>query len=55
LPRSTEDRVFEIGLDLPRNRGLGPLPIATTLLAIDRARKVLGFEPRHSWRDHVTQ
>jgi nucleoside-diphosphate-sugar epimerase len=24
-----------------------------TLLAIDRARKVLGFEPRHSWRDHV--
>jgi len=26
-----------------------------TLLAIDRARKVLGFEPRHSWRDHVAQ
>jgi nucleoside-diphosphate-sugar epimerase len=26
-----------------------------TLLAIDRARQVLGFEPRHSWRDHVTQ
>jgi nucleoside-diphosphate-sugar epimerase len=25
-----------------------------TLLAIDRARKVLGFEPRHSWRDHVS-
>lgn len=24
-----------------------------TLLAIDRAREVLGFEPRHSWRDHV--
>jgi nucleoside-diphosphate-sugar epimerase len=24
-----------------------------TLLAIDRARRVLGFEPRHSWRDHV--
>jgi len=24
-----------------------------TLLAIDRARKVLGYEPRHSWRDHV--
>src|ERR1017187_6115549 len=24
------------------------------LLAIDRARKVLGFEPRHSWRDHVS-
>jgi nucleoside-diphosphate-sugar epimerase len=25
-----------------------------TLLAIDHARKVLGFEPRHSWRDHVS-
>ena len=28
LPRSSEDRVFEIGLDLSRNRGLGPLPVA---------------------------
>ena len=25
-----------------------------TLLAIDRAREVLGFEPEHSWRNHVT-
>ncbi|HKE50047.1 MAG TPA: NAD(P)-dependent oxidoreductase [Actinomycetes bacterium] len=25
-----------------------------TLLAIDRARKVLGYEPSHSWRDHVS-
>jgi len=25
-----------------------------TLLAIDRAREVLGFRPEHSWRDHVT-
>ena len=25
-----------------------------TLLAIDRAREVLGFVPAHSWRDHVT-
>ena len=24
-----------------------------TLLAIDKARRVLGFQPRHSWRDHV--
>jgi nucleoside-diphosphate-sugar epimerase len=24
-----------------------------TLLAIDRARQVLGYEPRHSWRDHL--
>jgi nucleoside-diphosphate-sugar epimerase len=25
-----------------------------TLLAIDHAREVLGFEPEHSWRHHVT-
>ena len=25
-----------------------------TLLAIDRAREALGFDPAHSWRDHVT-
>jgi nucleoside-diphosphate-sugar epimerase len=24
-----------------------------TLLAIDRARQVLGFEPRHTWRNHL--
>jgi hypothetical protein len=24
-----------------------------TLLSIGRARQVLGYEPRHSWRDHV--
>ena len=25
-----------------------------TLLAIDRARQVLGFAPGHSWRDYVS-
>ena len=25
-----------------------------TLLSIEKARKLLGYEPRHSWRDHVT-
>jgi nucleoside-diphosphate-sugar epimerase len=30
------------------------VPGTETLLAIDRARRVLGFEPQHSWRDHVT-
>jgi hypothetical protein len=24
-----------------------------TLLAIDRARELIGFAPQHSWRDHV--
>jgi hypothetical protein len=24
-----------------------------TLLSIDKARRVLGYEPQHSWRDHA--
>lgn len=24
-----------------------------TLLSIDKARSLLGYEPEHSWRDHV--
>jgi nucleoside-diphosphate-sugar epimerase len=31
----------------------GPVAEFGTLLSIDRARKVLGYEPRHSWRDHL--
>ncbi|WP_243074383.1 NAD(P)-dependent oxidoreductase [Microbacterium sp. SS28] len=31
----------------------GDLGVNDTLLSIDKARRVLGFEPRHSWRDHV--
>jgi len=25
-----------------------------TLLSIDKARRLLGYEPRHSWRDELT-
>jgi hypothetical protein len=31
----------------------GALAEFGTLLAIERARALLGYEPRHSWRDHV--
>ncbi|MGI9822035.1 NAD-dependent epimerase/dehydratase family protein [Agromyces sp. Marseille-Q5079] len=31
----------------------GDLGVNTTLLSIDKARRLLGFEPAHSWRDHV--
>ena len=31
----------------------GEITGTTTLLSIERARHVLGFEPTHSWRDHV--
>jgi nucleoside-diphosphate-sugar epimerase len=29
------------------------IPEYGTLLAIDRARQLLGYQPRHSWRDHT--
>ncbi|KQM81581.1 NAD(P)-dependent oxidoreductase [Agromyces sp. Leaf222] len=31
----------------------GDLGTNDTLLSIDKARRLLGFEPAHSWRDHV--
>ena len=43
-----------------RRRGLpgvevrGDLGVNDTLLSIDKARRLLGYEPRHSWRDEVT-
>jgi nucleoside-diphosphate-sugar epimerase len=36
--------------DVPITRTLGE---HETLLGIDKARRVLGFVPSHSWRDHV--
>ncbi|MQA86373.1 MAG: NAD-dependent epimerase/dehydratase family protein [Streptosporangiales bacterium] len=36
--------------DTPLTRDIGE---NEALLAIDRARDVLGFAPRHSWRDHL--
>jgi nucleoside-diphosphate-sugar epimerase len=30
-----------------------PVEGTTTLLSIDQARRVLGFEPQHSWRSHA--
>lgn len=36
---------------LPDVEVRGPLEGFTTLLGIDRARRVLGYEPQHSWRD----
>jgi hypothetical protein len=36
--------------DVPLTR---PVEGFETLLAIDKARELLGYEPEHSWRDHV--
>ena len=48
MSRSSADLAAEVfpGVELTREVGEHE-----TLLSIDKARRVLGFEPRHSWRD----
>ena len=52
MNRPSEGLLAEVFPDVRLTREVGEFG---TLLAIDRARQVLGFEPRHSWRDHVSQ
>jgi nucleoside-diphosphate-sugar epimerase len=50
MPRPSAELLHEVfpGVELTRE-----ISEFETLLAIDRARTVLGFEPQHSWRDHL--
>jgi len=50
MNRPSADLLAEVFPGVRLTRDVGEFG---TLLAIDRARKVLGFDPRHSWRDHV--
>jgi nucleoside-diphosphate-sugar epimerase len=50
MNRPSSELLAEVFPDTPLTREVGE---SGTLLAIDRAREVLGYEPRHSWRDHV--
>lgn len=50
MSRPNAELVAEVFPGVPVTREIEP---NETLLSIDRARRVLGFEPRHSWRDHV--
>jgi nucleoside-diphosphate-sugar epimerase len=50
MNRPSAALLAEVFPDVPLTRDVGEFG---TLLAIDRARQVLKFEPRHSWRDHV--
>ena len=50
MTRSSASLMAEVYPDVPITKELGE---HETLLAIDKARRVLGYEPRHSWRDHV--
>jgi UDP-glucose 4-epimerase len=50
MSRSNAELVAEVfpGVE---TRGFGD---HETLLAIDKARRLLGYDPQHSWRDHVS-
>ena len=50
MTRSSESLMAEVYPDVPLTKELGE---HETLLGIDKARRVLGYVPRHSWRDHV--
>jgi nucleoside-diphosphate-sugar epimerase len=50
MSRSNAELLAEQFPGVPVTRALGP---NETMLSIDKARRVLGFEPQHSWRDEV--
>jgi nucleoside-diphosphate-sugar epimerase len=50
MNRPSIDVLHEVFPGVPLTRDIDEYE---TLLAIDRARDVIGYEPRHSWRDHI--
>jgi hypothetical protein len=51
MNRSSSELLAEVFPGVPLTREVGE---HDSLLASDRARQVLGYEPQHSWRDHVS-
>jgi nucleoside-diphosphate-sugar epimerase len=50
MSRSSASLMAEVFPGVELRRALGE---HETLLSIDKARRLLGYEPQHSWRDHV--
>ncbi len=50
MTRPSADLMAEVFPDVPMRR---PVEGRDTLLSIDRARRFLGYEPKHRWSDHV--
>jgi len=48
MSRPNEELLAEVFPGVPVKRPFGP---NETLLSIDKARRLLGYEPQHSWRD----
>jgi len=51
MTRPSAELMREVFPDVPLRRAV---PGNATLLSIERAGRVLGFEPEHSWRQHLT-
>jgi nucleoside-diphosphate-sugar epimerase len=51
MNRPSPALLAEVFPGVPLTREVGEFG---TLLAIDRARQVIGYEPHHSWRDHLS-
>lgn len=52
MTRPTSELVAELFPNVPLKKQLGP---NETLLSIEKARRVLGYEPQHSWRDPASR
>ncbi|MEZ5666587.1 MAG: NAD(P)-dependent oxidoreductase [Alphaproteobacteria bacterium] len=50
MSRPNAELLAEVYPGVPVNRQFGP---NETLLSIEKARRMLGYEPKHRWRDHV--
>lgn len=50
MTRDSADLMAEVYADVPLRDVSG----TETLLSIDKARSMLGYEPQHSWRDYVS-
>ena len=50
MTRPNAELIAEVFPNVPIKGEFGP---NDTLLSIDKARRVIGYEPRHTWREHV--
>ena len=51
MSRPTRELAATVYPDVPVTKDLAE---HETLLSIDKARRVLGYQPHHSWRDQIT-
>jgi nucleoside-diphosphate-sugar epimerase len=51
MTRASADLMAEVYPSVPLTR---PVEGRETLLSIERARQLLGYEPRHGWQEHVS-